>query len=99
MVYYSCKNIKGCKGGKYMIRPSMCFDGFCDFYCRRKHIRATYAYLSRDEKMNYKYYVYSRRILRERLCDMIWGYLTTEDDEELSNYLSLLDAEYMRCQQ
>ena len=81
-----------------MIRPSMCFDGFCDFYHRRVHIRATYAYLSRDEKTNYKYYVYSRRILRERLCDMIWGYVTAEDDEELSNYSSLLNTEYTRYQ-
>lgn len=81
-----------------MVRHSMCFDGFCDFYQRRLYIRAMYAYLNRDEKEIYKYYVYSRRILRERICDMIWGFINATDEEELSKYSDFLDAEYKRCQ-
>lgn len=82
-----------------MVRHSMCFDGFCDFYQRRLYIRAMYSYLNRDEKEVYKFYVYSRRILREHVCDMIWGFINaTDDDDELSKYCICLEAEYKRCQ-
>lgn len=79
-----------------MIRHSMCFDGFCDFYNRRLFIRATYGVLNRDEKAIYKYYVYSRRILRERTCDCIWGYINAEDKEEIELYSQKLEEERNR---
>lgn len=79
-----------------MIRHSMTFDDFRDFYNRRIYIRAAYNIVSKDEKVIYKYYVYSRRLLREKTCDIIWGYINASDDEELKLYAELLYKENTR---
>ena len=79
-----------------MVRHSMSFDDFCDFYNRRIIIKAAYGTLSKEEKTVYKYYVYSRRLLREKACDSIWGYINAEDEEELILYSSRLEEEHKR---
>ena len=79
-----------------MIRDKMCFDDFCDFYNRRDIIRDIYSRLPSNDKRLYKYYVYSRRVLKEKVCDMIWGYLNVIDEEELIIHSNRLDKEYAR---
>ena len=65
-----------------MIKNNMCFNDFCDFYSRRKFIREMYKNLSSDDKVIYKYYVYSRRVMKEKVCDMIWEFINAFDEEE-----------------
>ena len=76
-----------------MIKASLRFDDFCDFYDRKNHIKEAYIKLSGNDKCIYKYYVYSRRIIKERICDIIWGFLNAEDTEELVIYSSQLRSE------
>lgn len=76
-----------------MIKPNLRFDDFCDFYDRKNYIKDAYINLSPDDKRVYKYYIYSRRIIREKMCDTIWGFLNAEDTEELVIYLSQLRSE------
>lgn len=76
-----------------MIRENMRFVNFCDFYDRRVFIRTLYIDLSSENKQLYKYYVYSRRILKDKVCDMIWEYLNVVDDEGLETQIGLLDKE------
>lgn len=83
----------GIKGRVYMIRSNMCFDDFCDFYSKRKFIRALYKNISSDEKATYKYYVYSRRILKEKVCDMIWEYLNAVEGEDYAIKQTILTKE------
>lgn len=66
-----------------MINDNMKFNGFPDFYNRKDIISGLYANLTIDEKVIYKYYVYSRRYLRERTCDAIWEYINAATIEEL----------------
>ena len=49
--------------------------------------------LSLEEKYVYKYYVYSRRLLREKTCDLIWEYLNVIDEIELAILQELLKDE------
>ena len=86
----------GIKGRVIMVRADMCFVNFCDFYVRRKVIKRLYSKLSTDNKAIYKYYVYSRRILKEKVCNMIWDFLNAEDDEQLNIYAEKLDTEYSK---
>lgn len=76
-----------------MIQDNMRFNGFPDFYSRKDIISGLYANLKIDEKAIYKYYVYSRRYLRERTCDAIWEYINAATVEEL------MDAEMHLCQE
>ena len=76
-----------------MVRDSMCFDTFCDFYDRREYIRAAYIGLDKHDKTLYKYYVYSRRILKDKVCDMIWEYLNSYEGEEFVNSVCDLSKE------
>ena len=66
-----------------MIREDMKFIGYIAFYEQKDRIKAKYNGLNRNEKELYKYYVYSRRRLKERTCDLIWLFLndTGEDIE------------------
>lgn len=66
-----------------MIDDNMKFNGFPDFYSRKDIISGLYANLAINEKAIYKYYVYSRRYLRERTCDSIWEYINATTIEEL----------------
>ncbi len=84
------------KGGHVMIRDDMSFVNFSDFYKRRHIIRAIFIKLSSRDQAIYKYYVYSRRLLKEKVCDMIWEYLNVLDDEEYNTYSNKLDLEYQR---
>lgn len=81
------------KGRNKMIKENMRFVNFCDFYDRRFFIRKLYLNLSSDNKQLYKYYVYSRRVLKDKVCDIIWEYLNVMDDEGFINQGELLDKE------
>lgn len=76
-----------------MIHDNMRFNGFGDFDSRKDIISALYANLTISDKFLYKYYVYSRRYLRERTCDAIWEYINAATLEEL------FDAENRLCQE
>lgn len=97
MVYYKWK-IKTAwgKGRLEMVRESMCFDNFCDFYDRREYIRASYVALPKREKALYKYYVYSRRVLRDKACDAIWEYLNSHDGEDRVVCIGNLNREHSK---
>lgn len=79
-----------------MIKTAMCFINVYDFYTRRKLIKHLYEKLSTDEKAIYKYYVYSRRLIREKVCDKIWDYLNACDEEQLLEYDNNLYEEYSK---
>lgn len=76
-----------------MVKDSMCFDTFCDFYDRREYIRASYIELGKHDKVLYKYYVYSRRVLKDKACDMIWEYLNSCEGDELVDCICNLSKE------
>ena len=67
-------------GVDYMVDPRLTFYTFRSFYERSKFIREVYQTMSINEKYIYKYYVYSRRSLSEKTCDIIWEYINAEDD-------------------
>lgn len=67
-------------GVDYMFDPRLTFYTFRSFYERSEIIRAVYNTMSVSEKYMYKYYVYSRRSLSEKTCDVIWEYINAEDD-------------------
>lgn len=79
-----------------MIHDNMRFNGFLDFYARKDILSALYANLTISDKFLYKYYVYSRRYLRERTCDAIWEYINAATLEELSDAETMLCQEYVR---
>ena len=81
-----------------MIRENMRFIDFADFYSRKDTIAESYWDLGYYDKVVYKYYVYSRRHIRERLCDAIWEYLNAETIEELSDANMRLVQGYNRSQ-
>lgn len=62
-----------------MIRDDIRFVGYISFYERKDIIKEKYQKLSKDDKLTYKYYIYSRRYLKEYTCDLIWQFLN--DDE------------------
>lgn len=79
-----------------MIRENMRFNGFSDFYDKRKVLFGIYSRLCDNDKLIYKYYVYSRRYLRERTCDAIWEFLNAIDFNELADAELRLSQEYAR---
>ena len=79
-----------------MIYDNMRFNGFPDFYSRKDIISSLYASISTNDRFIYKYYVYSRRYLRERTCDAIWEYINAATIEELMDATMHLDQEYVR---
>lgn len=68
-----------------MIKDSMRIIDFADFYKRKDVISSEYWKLNYDNKYIYKYYLYSRRHIKERLCDAMWEYLNASTIEELSD--------------
>lgn len=97
MVYYKWKTSNGHnKGRTNMVKENMCFDDFYDFYNRRKIIKYLYSTLSLKDKTLYKYYIYSRRTIKEKVCDMMWIYLNPLDNEQNSLYETLLEREYYK---
>lgn len=79
-----------------MIKENLKFSNFSDFYIKRCFIKEKYNNLSTYDKTLYKYYVYSRRYLREKTCDAIWEYLNSRDEEELFVCETYLKKENMR---
>ena len=73
----------------------MSFSSFEDFYNRRDIIRNYFSTLSVCDKGTYKYYVYSRRYLKERLCDMMWMYIAGTE-EDVSYCKESLEREHCR---
>lgn len=58
-----------------MIDSSMIFYNFQDFYENAKRIKFKYDRLCTDDKRIYKMYIYSNRMLKEKIADKIWEYL------------------------
>ena len=79
-----------------MISEHMKFSNFTDFYNKRYIIRDTYSHMYLNDRVIYKYYVYSRRYLKERVCDTIWEFLNACDGTELELYDMQLNRESMR---
>lgn len=63
-----------------MIKENMMFIGYRDFYKKHHIIKDNYSKLNRNDKVIYKYYIYSRRQLRECTCDLIWRFLNDTDE-------------------
>ena len=76
-----------------MIEDKMYFVGFSDFYTRRYIIRNNYRVLSSYNRKMYKYYIYSRRYMKERLCDMVWEFLNVTDIDYEKQLLIGLEKE------
>lgn len=74
-----------------MIKEILCFSDFNGFYVKRKIIRSEYTKMTMDGKAIYKYYVYSHRIIKDKVCDTIWEYLNAIDTEEVEMCAEKLD--------
>ena len=83
-------------GVDFMINPRLMFYNYSSFYDNSSFIRENYLKLTLDEKYIYKYYVYSRRLLREKTCDIIWEFLNTVDDFELEELRHALRDEWYK---
>lgn len=83
-----------------MIKDNMRIGSFKDFYERRETLSGMYSRLSPNDKMVYKWYIYSRRYLREKLCDAMWEYLNAVTVEELEDARVRLGQAYIkhRCE-
>ena len=83
-----------------MIKDNMRISGFKDFYERKDILSIKYMYLSPEDKMVYKWYIYSRRYIREKLCDAMWEYLNAATIEELADANTRLMQGYAkyRCE-
>lgn len=77
-----------------LMKENMYFDDFLEFYAKKKLIRVQFDRMMRDEREMYKYYIYSKRILSTKVCDMIWEYLNAIDDVEMMWCMSNLGKEY-----
>ena len=64
-----------------MIKASVKFMDYNDFYKRCCAIKLEYKIMPRCDKEKYKYYIYSRRFLSEYTCDLIWDYLNDNCSE------------------
>ena len=73
-----------------MVREDMKFIGYRAFYKVRYYIQEKYDKLNKSDKVVYKYYVYSRRQLKEYTCDLIWGFLN--DDETVTDEMLKLEC-------
>lgn len=67
-----------------MIKDELRFIGVRDFYKRCEMIKVAYGKMSSEEKEIYKFYVYSRRQLRECSCNVIWEFLNESVDSEFA---------------
>ena len=81
-----------------MIRDNMRISGFKDFYERRDILTGMYSRLSPDDKIIYKWYVYSRRYIREKICDAMWEYLNAVTIEEMADASARLAQAYAKYQ-
>ena len=79
-----------------LMKENMYFNDFVEFYAKKKIIRTQFINMMRDERETYKYYIYSKRILSIKVCDMIWEYLNAIDDEEMMWCMSNLGKEYSK---
>lgn len=83
-------------GVDFMIDPRLMFYDYSSFYDNSSFIRENYLKLTLDKKYVYKYYVYSRRLLKEKTCDIIWEFLNTVDDFELEELRHNLRDEWYK---
>ena len=58
-----------------IIDEYMEFTTYDDFYERRFMIKDRFEKLSKRDKSIYRLYIYSNRILSEKLADIIWEFL------------------------
>lgn len=66
-----------------MIGNDVRFIGYLNFYENKERIKEKYANFDTKEKWIYKWYVYSRRQLKEYTCDLIWNFLNDNYEEGL----------------
>ena len=78
-----------------MVKENMKFIGYRDFYKKHSMLKEMYIQLSKDDKRIYKYYVYSRRQLRECTCDLIWRFLN--DTDEIDDYTITEEMLFDEC--
>jgi hypothetical protein len=77
-----------------MIRDDIKFIGYRAFYNKKDRVKEHYKKLNREDKTIYKYYVYSRRQLKECTCDLIWRFLNDDmEDEEYTVTETMLKDE------
>lgn len=83
-----------------MIKENMRFSDFKDFYMRKDKIAMQYMNLEPSDKIVYKYYLYSRRHIREKLCDAMWEYLNPVSVDELNDAYARLSQAFAkyRCE-
>lgn len=79
-----------------MVRETMKFSSYNDFYERREKIRELYDKLCVSDKTTYKYYIYSRRYISEKKCDAMWAYINNLEFEDMAYCLEYLEKEYYR---
>lgn len=79
-----------------MISDNMRISGFNDFYERREYILCRYKRLRSEDKLIYKYYIYSRRYICEKICDAMWEYLNASDFEETADASTRLRQGYVK---
>ena len=65
-----------------MIKDNVRFIGYRGFYKDRHYIKTIYVSMSNQDKQIYKWYVYSRRYLKEYTCNLIWEFLNNIDDDD-----------------
>lgn len=76
-----------------MIKDNVRFIGYRGFYNRHDIIKDEYSKMLFEDKQIYKYYIYSRRYLREYTCDLIWNYLNDNLDSNEESIEVLLSEE------
>lgn len=63
-----------------VVKETLKFETYNDFYIRRHIIRKEFAGLTAKDKEIYKYYLYANSILSDVKKDIIWSYLVEPKD-------------------
>lgn len=69
-----------------MIKEIMKFTTPRDFYNHRDRIKDKYDCLSTNDKIIYKYYIYSKRFISVKTCDILWSFLNDDFDDSSEEY-------------
>lgn len=64
-----------------MIKKELRFIGFRGFYNNCDYIKNEYFKMNDEDRRIFKYYVYSRRYLKECSCNLIWEFLNDDETE------------------
>lgn len=69
------------------IKEELCFLTYYDFCKNAKILKAFYQAMDKNEKIFYKWYVYSNIHMDECYKNYIWDYLNNEDPEYYVNLI------------